>query len=76
MSENNELTPFRCSFCGRFLGFQRLVEGEVYIFCSKCKGWSILAEGSVAGGLTGQQIHDRLQARVRRPKSPQRAGGQ
>ena len=48
--KNGELPPelnvrteeFHCSKCGRFLGFQAIVEGTIVVKCKTCKEWVAL----------------------------------
>lgn len=66
---NQDLRPFYCQRCGRFLGYECLVDGSIYIFCKNCKGWTVLLEGKVELGLTGQQIYDKIRAKAEGPRS-------
>lgn len=39
---NVELVEIHCTNCGRFLGFQAIVEGTIALKCRQCKQWNIL----------------------------------
>ena len=60
MAEINGLRPIRCSFCGRFHGVGRIINGELYLKCSNCKQWTCVLEGDKEMELTGKQIYDKL----------------
>ena len=36
MSDNNKLPTIQCSRCGKFFGFGKVADGEVYLLCN-CK---------------------------------------
>ena len=55
--ENNQLSPIRCSSCGRFLGYALLLNGVILLLCKNCKAWTVAAEGEVARLLTTEEIY-------------------
>lgn len=60
MDNHNALRDVRCSTCGRFFGKARIAEGEVYLYCGKCKNWTLLIGGQTEIKLTGEAILERL----------------
>ena len=36
MTDNNKLPTIQCSRCGKFFGFGKITDGEVYLLCN-CK---------------------------------------
>jgi len=40
-------------------------EGEVYLFCGKCKNWNLLIGGHTELNLSGEAISERLNQAVR-----------
>jgi len=62
MNNNNtyELSPIRCSACGRFLGYALIADGVVLFLCKNCKSWNIVAEGETGSNLTTEEIYNML----------------
>lgn len=44
--------PLRCSNCGRFLGYERIVEGAVLLRCHNCKAFNEIV-GTLQNGDSG-----------------------
>lgn len=38
-----DMTKIKCAYCGRFLGYQAMIQGIVEILCPKCKGWTVVS---------------------------------
>ncbi len=38
----NNMEKFHCVSCGRFLGYQKIVEGMCAVYCNKCKNTTIV----------------------------------
>ena len=63
----NDLMPIRCGYCGRFHGFECILNGIAFIRCHNCKQWIVLVKGEVEMGLTGEEIYDMLNRKAKRP---------
>jgi phage FluMu protein Com len=60
---NGELKRIRCTICGRFLGFEAITEGVVYIRCPNCKRWSEVKTEGFNLLLTEEEIYGILISR-------------
>lgn len=60
-----DFKPVRCGQCGRFLGYECLIEGMILVRCHNCKEWIELTNGP-AGGLTNEEIDTIIASRDRR----------
>lgn len=40
-----ELMPIRCGKCGRFMGYEAITIGVIFLWCKKCKDWVMVAQG-------------------------------
>jgi len=57
---NDELRQVRCSQCGRFMGLGNLTEGEIYLWCKRCKIWTVVLGEEAEKNLTGKEIRAKL----------------
>ena len=57
---DEELRQIRCSTCGRFLGKGLIQEGEVYLWCKRCKTWTVILGGEAERNLTGKDMSAKL----------------
>jgi len=58
--DNGSLRQIRCSQCGRFFGKGHIEEGELYLWCKKCKAWTAVLGENAESSLTGQDMRDKL----------------
>lgn len=66
-NDESDLLPIRCGYCGRFYGFECLVNGVVFIRCKNCKQWITIIRGDIA--LTAENLSYKLEERTRGRKS-------
>lgn len=60
MMNNDGLRQIRCSQCGRFMGLGILTEGEIYLWCKRCKVWTVILGAEAERNLTGKEMYDKL----------------
>ena len=65
LPETNGLNPVRCSNCGRFLGYEMMMEGVVFIRCGNCKQFNQVITPNFDIPLTEEVIYDTLTRRKR-----------
>ena len=73
MGNKNELRQIRCSSCGRFLGLEDIIEGELYLWCKNCKSWTAVLGREAEKNLTGEEMYNKIKMQDRRlakAKSP------
>lgn len=56
MEQGSQPSVIRCSSCGRFLGYQAITDGELYLFCKNCKGWTAFMAGREIGLLSPEKL--------------------
>lgn len=66
MTENGEeLTQIRCTYCTRFLGYEMMEDGILFLFCSSCKHWNEIVTPFFQSPLTTEQIYAILNKRTK-----------
>jgi len=42
------------------MGLGNLTEGEIYLWCKRCKVWTVILGGEAERNLTGKEMYDKL----------------
>lgn len=63
-----QLSPVRCGNCSRFLGYEMLVQGIIFLRCSNCKEFNQLMSPDFPCPLTDEEIYATLNKRTKGQK--------